>query len=323
MLGFRTGLTNAENAFVIKGQRAQACIPPQIAFIDPRLAPVPLGFNAHQDMDDDAYELDAFDIESQWSAHSPRSDANIMDVDNSYRHPGMVAQSHVAAAYPADPAARYDRGAFTPVFEETSPDRDDRPDLGSSPLGPVTPFGEFVDRVVATVGYDRNQFPSAHVAALPTYIAKTDSSYTLPPFELPQELAPAPETVSAPSSTLAYKIIADPLADWMAMYVWKACTVGQSLPQKYMPRRCVSPSRVLGWRANSVAPAVSTSNVTPRFRRHTWPLPYGRCSCRLSSSRLRLSWPSGTLFACPSASAVWASAHRASRRPTSGPKYLA
>jgi hypothetical protein len=41
---------------------------------------------------------------------------------------------------------------------------------------------------------------------------------------------PAPEPVIAPTATTAYKRLAEPLADWVANYVWKVCTTGTNLP---------------------------------------------------------------------------------------------
>ncbi|KAI0033355.1 hypothetical protein K488DRAFT_77967 [Vararia minispora EC-137] len=253
MKGFLPGLTNAANASVIKGPRAQACIPPQISLIDrPSLATnLAAARSLHDDLElPDDEEMDSsfeYDVESQWSAHSYGSDENTMDVDVDgfdlrHRRTASAGQvvSGIAAAYSA-PAIHYDRGAFTPVFEAPSPDHDDRADPGSSPLGPVTPFGEFVDRAVASVSYDRNPFPSANVAALPSYVPKADLAFAhpvLPPFQPHQEPdhASVAEPTSASSSAVDYKRVADPLADWMAMYVWKVCTTGMSLPYKYQPR---------------------------------------------------------------------------------------
>ena len=48
-----------------------------------------------------------------------------------------------------------------------------------------------------------------------------------------QAAPPAPEAVATPTASIAYKKLAEPLAEWIANYVWKVCTTGMNLPATY------------------------------------------------------------------------------------------
>jgi hypothetical protein len=139
----------------------------------------------------------------------------------------------------------YERGAFTPVFEDESPGRASDLDIGSSPVEPVTPFGKFIDRAIAaTQTYPAvdNTYPLAGLLAQdPTYGypdqlcgAQCYQAQPLyqPIVDQPKEHIPAPEVVT-PSATASYKKLAEPLSDWIANYIWKVCTTGLSLPSKF------------------------------------------------------------------------------------------
>ena len=58
-----------------------------------------------------------------------------------------------------------------------------------------------------------------------------DQYHQYPPYH---EEAKAPPPASEPpvtmSTSVSYKKLAEPLADWVASYVWKVCTTGMSLP---------------------------------------------------------------------------------------------
>ncbi|KAI0320610.1 hypothetical protein OF83DRAFT_1169157 [Amylostereum chailletii] len=240
---FSIGLTDAENVSVIKGQRAQAYIPPTQTF--PTMMDRGHSLATFVDgEDDDDEEMDSsfeYDLESQWSGHSQDAeDGAHMDVDydplvydrRSDGHRAGLQEEHI-----------YERGAFTPVFEDSSPERDDNGEPGSSPLGPLTPFGEYVDRAVATAGEDRRcgDGYSYHQSASLGYDSKYNVQAVQPVVDYPVDYTRVDDPATAldpslPPSTLAYKKIADPLADWMASYVWKACTTGMSLPHSYVPQ---------------------------------------------------------------------------------------
>ncbi|KZV65816.1 hypothetical protein PENSPDRAFT_113691 [Peniophora sp. CONT] len=221
--GFHSGLAPAFDAGAIKGQRAQACVPPPY---DPVI-------------DEDADEIDLereyeyirecdqleYDVESQWSGHSSGTDDHIMDLD------AAPADRFSGLSRDIDPAPY---AAESQGFLPTTVPRERIRGTGFSPRRPVTPFGEYVDRATAAEqSYAQVAVPSANWSYAPQF----EANYPQPapaPFYEQQEPAQAPES-AAPSATLTYKAVADPLADWMADYVWKACTVGISLAPHYSP----------------------------------------------------------------------------------------
>ncbi|KAJ6516171.1 hypothetical protein C8R45DRAFT_234522 [Mycena sanguinolenta] len=235
--GFYSGLAPAPtNASAIKGSRAEACIPPLYTLL---CHDAPLASDADADADDEmssdysALDRVPADNDSQWSSSSYgmevdyqsqlaiSTDSSPSDHHNSYDH-------HV-----------YERGAFTPVFEDQSPGAYSGPDAASSPIGPVTPFGEFVDRAVAAEEYATyGQSLSAksqvaqqeHCGSLHQSYDPAAEYHTRPNEDV--AAAPAPEVVT-PSATSGYRKLAEPLSDWIANYVWKACTTGFSLPSAF------------------------------------------------------------------------------------------
>ncbi|TFY80752.1 hypothetical protein EWM64_g3260 [Hericium alpestre] len=251
---FHRGLADADNAPVIKGERAQACIPPALTLM---AEPVPASlprcqqpFECEEDADDEmSFSIDC-DIESQWSGHSPDTREGVgMEAEpshgtGSFQFSGSVNDYDM---YDED-QQMYERGAFTPVFEEPSPElavADGDP--ASSPIGPMTPFGDFVDRVVATAQTCGNV--QAHTSQVPGFYVNSalygqgsDVRQRSPPqqyrdFDQVSQADPAPafDSCGAPSSTTSYKKLADPLSEWVASYIWKACTTGMSLPDFYAP----------------------------------------------------------------------------------------
>lgn len=222
--GFHTGLAAAHpNVSAIKGSRAEACIPPLYTLFRTDL---PLGSDgdADDEMSSDYSVLDRVhgDDDSQWSNSS-------LDMEVEYQSQlDMSTPSSVLDLAVSD-VQFYERGAFTPVFEDQSPG-DSGPDVTSSPVGPVTPFGEFVDRAVAAESYTETL--SAKSQAPPQELCNTGSH----PFESGQfipyiqpKVDAAPDTVT-PTATTGYRKLAEPLSDWVANYVWKACCTGFSLP---------------------------------------------------------------------------------------------
>ncbi|KAI0068881.1 hypothetical protein BV25DRAFT_1910616 [Artomyces pyxidatus] len=252
---FQQGLNNADNASFIKGDRAQACIPPVLTLIG-HAGQANMPKNTTQEGEGDADdEMSStsleYDAESQWSGHSLFTrDGEAMEVEPGYGDgPYATSQDHTLSQfYDLAPERQdvYDNGVYTPVSDNMSPGRLVDGDPQSSPLGPMTPFGEFVDRAVETAlihGNDSATFPPGpfdlrHVG--PTReavygIAHFDRSRHYDPVEQHRRqdvvVATGPEPV--PSVTLSYKKVADPLAEWVASYVWKACTNGMSLPPEY------------------------------------------------------------------------------------------
>ncbi|KIM83748.1 hypothetical protein PILCRDRAFT_96969 [Piloderma croceum F 1598] len=248
---FQEGLTGAVNASVIKGTHAKACIPPLFTFLqDSSFAPVVPQTDVRQACDEDAddemssdgsvMDQGQYDNGSQWSASSPAANNDDeMDVAQEPQYgvaedrPGWHRDDGVVFEEPP-----YERGAFSPVCEDDSPQMVDGPDPASSPIGPTTPFGEFVDRAVAAAEtYTSGGFLSS------TEMIQHESHYQLadeaPNFdhqyqEEPKPVAPFLEPVVTPSTTINYKKLAEPLADWVASYVWKVCTTGMSLPADFV-----------------------------------------------------------------------------------------
>lgn len=89
---------------------------------------------------------------------------------------------------------------------------------------PATPFADFVDRIVATElthGCDsdgHNEPPFLPPAVDPSHQHQTVSA----------------EPPSNPSYIKAYRMIAEPLSEWMADFIWKVCTDGVSLPRRFV-----------------------------------------------------------------------------------------
>jgi hypothetical protein len=169
------------------------------------------------------------DNESQWSSSSLG-----MDVD--YQSQLDISTSSPASDLPSYVDDQvYERGAFTPVFEDQSPGVYSGPDVGSSPVGPVTPFGEFVDRAVAAESYATYGEPLSAKSQAAQQCGSAPQSHEFHPYvdQLKEDArAPVPEVVT-PSATSGYRKLAEPLSDWVANYVWKACSTGFSLPSAF------------------------------------------------------------------------------------------
>ncbi|KAF7353028.1 hypothetical protein MVEN_01270500 [Mycena venus] len=229
---FYPGLAAADtNASAIKGSRAEACIPPLYTLLR---ADVPLGSDADADADDEmssdysALDRVPCDNDSQWSNSSLG-----MDVD--YQSQLAISTSSSPSDLPNYDHHVYERGAFTPVFEDQSPGVYSGPDVGSSPVGPVTPFGEFVDRAVAAESAYTTYGESLSAksqAAQQELCGSLPQSYDASEFHSTPPLLLPPEVVT-PSATSGYRKLAEPLSDWVANYVWKACSTGFSLPSEF------------------------------------------------------------------------------------------
>lgn len=243
---FPEGLTGAGNASVIKGTHAQACIPPLFTLYNSSL--VSPHFDIRHGCDEDAddemssgysvMDQGLYENESQWSASSPAGDVGDMDMADLpyygvavedrpgwHRDDGIVFEEH-----------GYEKGAFSPIYEDDSPQMVDGPDVASSPIGPNTPFGEFVDRAVAAEPYvvegmyaanddmeSRCQFTENN--------AHRYSQYSISPDDSKSSMS-VPKAVATSSPACEYQKLVGPLADWVSVFVWKACTTGMSLPSE-------------------------------------------------------------------------------------------
>jgi hypothetical protein len=230
---FPQGLTAAANAPVIKGTRAQACIPPLSTLFQTADSSSTLPSGLLQTSSGDVDEEMSSDYssmeqthQSQWSASSPPG--NSMDTEGP--HYDAVPWNSMAPA-----ANSYGGSAFSPpMFEDDSPAARD---AASSPLEPATPFGEFVDRAVAAHGYA--PFPTVHPVMAAQEVQHSFQGEPCGPecyqalsyvqVEQPKEQPVATE-IATPSATASYRKLAEPLSEWVANYVWKVCTTGLSLP---------------------------------------------------------------------------------------------
>ena len=244
---FSVGLTYAGNASVIKGTHAQACIPPLCTlFRNPNLAPVSPqrgSEDADDEMSSDCSITDhgQYDNESQWSASSPiATDLDpAMDVANGGELQHGPVEDDRPGWHRDDGAvfeeAHFERGAFSPIYEDESPEMIRGHDVSSSPIGPATPFGDFVDRAVAAAETYTSLEALPNIVEQELQYRPVDDQYLQhPPFQQESKEPPsASEPVTIPSSTINYKKLAEPLSEWVATYVWKLCTTGMNLPSEF------------------------------------------------------------------------------------------
>lgn len=252
---FSAGLAVAGDATVIKGTHAQASIPPVSTLLSFEGSACTRGAaNMYPSIEEDADdEMSSTDGVMGWQgedmlqltdededmAAEDESDSGSLEYASDYQSAmyTAVANTDVKHAY----SRSYERGAFSPVLEDVS---DNEP--ASSPAGPATPFADYVDRAVADsrlFQYPRPPAAVAHHAQLlygeeycgnqcyqcQHYVA--EQNVPAPPVAAAP--AAAPEPVVTPTASVAYRKLAEPLAEWMTTFVWKVCTTGMSLPPTY------------------------------------------------------------------------------------------
>lgn len=269
---FREGLTVAGNATVSKGALAQACIPPVSTLIASAGFAAPFASlemyatssgDADEEMSGYAARMSDWrsDDEVQLGAFSPLSDREYdemcVDGDNDSRmdygdffdeaKPGSYNHVGSGELYRQ---RNYERGVFTPVIEDMSPEPVQDCDPASSPIGPATPFAEFVDRAYMAEGqsvYDATRPVGREVqfGYQEEYCGAT--CYHCQAYQQAERHVQAPqqEPVITPTATTAYKRLAEPLSEWIASYVWKVCTTGMDLPSAYAEPRYVSYSSII------------------------------------------------------------------------------
>jgi hypothetical protein len=104
----------------------------------------------------------------------------------------------------------------SPLVDDMSPI--DNAEPGSSP-GPMTPFGDYVDRAVV--------YPAQNAARhsdLPLYEGQgcgPDCTRCQPQQNVPHVEKPVP--IATPSATDVYRKTADYLSVWVSEYIWKLC----------------------------------------------------------------------------------------------------
>ncbi|CAL1700890.1 unnamed protein product [Somion occarium] len=253
---FHQGLTVAGNAAVIKGAPAQACIPPVSTLI------VSANFAAYHGMypspaEEADDEMSPIEEEDGWRSNgvSPvtysdsemraqDSDTDSLEFSSDYQNCQYIANDE--NIYP--PQSSIDRGMFSPLHEETSPNASGNNDPSSSPIGPATPFEHYVDRAVAdaqnTLSYSSHRHP-VDVVSQNTYTYEdycNNQCYQCQQYDqqVHQAIQPAAEPSPTPSANDDYKKLAEPLSEWMASFVWKVCTTGAYIkhaPPRDLPNR--------------------------------------------------------------------------------------
>lgn len=209
---FHQGLTSTADVQVSKGNHAEACLPPLNAFLK-----------------NCALNTSPSSIDQPMHVEHRTSGCTPVWGTESYGSPdNSSAHDYV---WP-----RVDN-AFAPVLEDDSDDWMNG-DLGSSPIGPMTPFAEYVDRVIPTSDVttvsDQIQFRQD---GLYQYGIQ---SYNMVDYQCADQVKQ--ESVasvdSASSASIKYKMFAEPMADWIVSYVWKVCKNSIALPpavSRYTP----------------------------------------------------------------------------------------
>lgn len=267
---FPPRLAVAGNATVIKGGPAQACIPPVstlFAGADMAVTPTSPYGSGGEEMEDESSPMDGImgwqgedvaqltdeddDIAAERGSDNASLDYASACGDCAYEDKAGQ-QSHIQ--YNA-----YERGPFSPFLEETSDN-----DRDSSPIGPATPFAEYVDRAVAeaaTAGKERAHHDVVQYCTDEYCGAECYECQRYRPVEQAVQPAPVPEPVVTPSASAAYRRLAEPISEWVASFVWKVCTTGMSLPAAYAQPRFAHPH-------TSTSNAILTSGFHRAFVKH-------------------------------------------------------
>ena len=240
--GFYKGLTAVDNVSVIKGAHAEACIPPKYKsiFLSQMITDtLPSDDEANWEVDEDyAMSSHCLSHVDQTQFHDSSSwDSNLL-ISNQGCGLLQDDRSRYLNKVVTDIAAVNDRLLHQAI--SPNPDSSSGHDSGSSPMEPVTPFVEFIDRAVAAPQYSISDDGYADSSA--THECYQDTQAVLNACQAP----PASPSVAEPqlkhhlvvdsvtfSTTLGFKKLSGPLADWVANYVWKTCTTGLSLPPAF------------------------------------------------------------------------------------------
>ncbi|KAH9899963.1 hypothetical protein C8Q73DRAFT_743787 [Cubamyces lactineus] len=243
-LGFDEGLTVADNAAVIKGPPAQASTPPVRSSQQFASSHHEMYLNNEEELDDEMGEYDA--MEHGWQSeddvfaedYSPtRSLASDHRPEDDTMDYGLPTHRPYSLAVDGG----YERGAFSPVQEDLSPDvleqlsPADDAEPASSPIGPATPFAEFVDNAFAEAQASTRNMGGAQAPSYSHHDGYNAACYQCQTYQGEQvvQQPPAVEAVVTPMATASYKKLAAPLSEWIAAYVWKVCTTGMRLPPQY------------------------------------------------------------------------------------------
>ena len=243
--GFYKGLTAADNASVIKGAHAEACIPPKYKsiFLSQMITDIlPSDDQANWEVDGD------YAMSSHRLSHVDQTQFH----DSSSWDTNHLITNHGCGLLQEDRSCYLNKSSFKVVTDiavlndqllhqaiSPNPDSSSGHDSGSSPMEPVTPFVEFIDRAVAPQ-YSISDDGYADSSA--THECYQDTQAVLNACQAPPVSPSIPEPSlkhhfaidsATFSTTLGFKKLSGPLADWVANYVWKACTTALSLPPAF------------------------------------------------------------------------------------------
>ncbi|KAH7887970.1 hypothetical protein F5I97DRAFT_931619 [Phlebopus sp. FC_14] len=240
--GFCKGLAGAIGASAIKGAHVETCIPPLEPLFQTRaletMSPV-----AHHMPGFDIPEFDTQNARPPCGPLSPTSPVVDMQ-QNRVDYPATDAHRCLRSSHLH---AEDELSSFAPILEDDSPEWIGG-DMGSSPIEPLTPFGDYVDRAVATSDPSLPYEPLAPRSQLYTFPFSAHCGSRCPPncchlqpYSRADVKEGNPTTASQPSApaTLTYRKLAEPMAEWIVSYVWKVCTNAISPPQTIA--RCTSP----------------------------------------------------------------------------------
>jgi len=221
---FLQGLALADNAMASKGAHAKC--PPPLADVRHAysMSDVPVGHK----------HLDRSPVQPSWGADDMAvgdAESALVDVEDDDMDAAETSPNLVFTNLATYEDQTYNHSDYSPPYDDHSPSSDSGPESGSSPLGPVTPFADFVDRALAAEQpYHSEDHGSILESSLEFRQCKEKVAPVFPTLaDSVKERAP-PVDVVAPCATSAYKKLAEPLSEWLAGYVWKVCTTGMSLP---------------------------------------------------------------------------------------------
>jgi len=230
---FFPGLTASGDAAVIKITHAEAYIPPM--------------HNLLQEHNVSAAVQDFIDCEPTTAGgiHDPNSVFIATDEarsrslwnDGQWRKEGsLTAWGHASQLTSHGDAA----ACFTPILENHSPGSASGPDTGSSPLEPLTPFTDFVNRAVTT-----DALPEYHGLGPAACYQEEQIAQEIPLVPTFPSIADVPKqqeqvATTPPTATPGYKKLVEPISEWIANYIWRVCTTGYSLPPAFQQTSYVS-----------------------------------------------------------------------------------
>jgi hypothetical protein len=160
---------------------------------------------------------------SEWSECGDDVDADMVD---------DAASLAIVNDYSPGPVYSVDTSYASPL-DDLSPDGMQEP--GSSP-GPLTPFGDFVDRVVTEPEDDESFYAPSQAYEGPGCAPNCQDCLRAPAEDAK---ADQPSTVVTPPASDAYKRLSEAFSDFVADFVWRTCITKPGKTQTYVCCRSV------------------------------------------------------------------------------------